>query len=107
MNSQKIVIDVIGKTLLVPINATFCYNNGTLEIYSSNFSYKVAIKEIQRINLLDPENATSTDLKLVEKLPPFHTNNVKPVSNIEQGEKDPKSEIKKDKTALDLQSGMI
>ena len=104
MTAQKIVLELSGKTLLIPPTAVFSIDSTVLQIYASNFSERVALKDIQRISLLDLDHATPTEIRLLAHLPGTHDHShpsEKPSTSKSKAiKKKPKKETK-------LVSGMI
>ncbi len=104
LSTQKVVIKIVGKTLVIPTSATFCYNNAFLEIYAPNFSTKLSFQDIQEITLLDPTHATDQEQLLLQILPKSRI-----IGSIPKSDQQPPNQEKKvtPKKDIELQSGMI
>ena len=91
MTHNKIIIEEIGQTFILPVEAVFSFNNKVLEVSAPNFLHKFNNVDIQDIYLLDQDSENQCDLKLVELLRRL---------------KEEKEE-KKEKKKVKLTSGMI
>lgn len=68
MDQNKIVIEVVGRTFIIPTNAVFSFNNVVLDVYAPNFQHKFNKTDIQKISLLDMDTKTPSDLRLLKRL---------------------------------------
>ncbi|WP_371804028.1 hypothetical protein [Candidatus Lokiarchaeum ossiferum] len=106
MNQNKIIIEVIGRTFILPMDAVYSFNNAVLDVYAPNFEYKFNKADIQQISLLDMNTKITTELLMLKKLIDHTIPKTNDPSNQEFKKLDD-SKPKEPKKEVKLTSGMI